>query len=155
MTIVTAFGNNQEIPELYTCRGRNISPPLLFKEIPEGTQSFVLVFEDMDADPAPWIHWLVFNIPVNTLRVSEGRIPAGGTEGLANNRTFGYEGPCSKYFKGTHRYELSLYALDMWLPLPAAVEKGDVITAMSDYILAHAALTGLCTAPDSPGGRSA
>lgn len=50
--------------------------------------------EDCDATPVPWVHWLVFNIPPDTTTVSAGSIPAGGTEGIANGGTHGYEGPC-------------------------------------------------------------
>src|SRR5699024_10888811 len=139
------FENNHEIPRTYTCLGENINPPFTFEAIPRQTESLVLLIEDTDATPKPWTHWLVFNISPNTKRIEEGQIPAGGTEGLANNHSFGYEGPCPKYFEGTHHYRFSLFALNRQLDVPAKSEKEDVKKAMREHIIAQAVLVGLCT----------
>ena len=54
MTITsTAFANNAPIPALYTCEGRDISPPLAWSGVPAGARSLVLIVDDPDApDPA-------------------------------------------------------------------------------------------------------
>ncbi len=145
MIVKSIFENNHEIPRLHTCLGANISPPFTFEDIPQGTESLVLIVEDTDATPTFWTHWLVFNIPPNTKSIEEDRIPAGGTEGLANNHSFGYEGPCPKYFEGTHHYRFSLFALDIQLDLPAESEKEDVKKAMQGHVIGETALIGLCT----------
>jgi len=144
MEIKTIFKHNQEIPTRYTCLGPNISLPLSFQDIPLGTESLALIFEDMDSAPT-WTHWIVFNIPADTQSMAEGEIPVGSREALANNHTFGYEGPCPKYFKGTHRYQLSVYALGIKLDLPDAPEREEVEKAMEGQILEQAFLIGLCT----------
>lgn len=149
MKIKSCFEHNTEMPKPYTCLGPNISPPLQFDEIPDGTKSLVLIFEDIDAVPKAWTHWMVFNIPVSTVIIEEGTIPKGGIEGLANNHSFGYEGPCPKYFKGTHHYWFRLYALNTLLELPKASERGDVEAKMQGHILAQAELEALCTAPET------
>ena len=92
---------------------------------------------------------MVFNIPPSTVNVPENTIPEGGLEGLANNHSFGYEGPCPKYFKGTHHYWLRLYPLDIMLDLPKASEREEVEEKMQGHILAQAELLGLCTAPET------
>jgi Raf kinase inhibitor-like YbhB/YbcL family protein len=120
-----------------------------FEDIPEGTKSMVLIFEDVDATPKPWTHWMVFNIPPTTLKVEEGTIPEGATEGLANNHSFGYEGPCPKYFKGIHHYWLRLYALDVVLDLPKESEREDVEEKMKSHVIAKFDLPGLCTSPEN------
>lgn len=85
MNIISpAFTGLSTIPEQYTGAGANISPPLAFSDIPAEAKSLVLVVEDADATPDPWVHWLVFNIPPQTREVAAGTIPAGGTEGHAN-----------------------------------------------------------------------
>ncbi len=142
MKITSIFKHKEEIPKPYTCLGANISPPLQFLNLPRGTESLVLIFEDTDATPKPWTHWMVFNIPAATLGAEEGTIPAGGIEGLANNHSFGYEGPCPKYFKGVHRYSFKLYALDKMLDLPAASEREAVEECMKGHVLATATLSG-------------
>jgi len=141
-----AFEHGQVIPQQYTCLGANINPPLHFVNVPPGTKSLVLIVEDTDATPRPWTHWMLFNIPALTTAIHENTIPAGATEGLANNHSFGYEGPCPKYFSGTHHYWFRAYALSEVLELPATAEREEVEKAMQPFIFDQAALMGLCTA---------
>ena len=69
MTLTSrAFKQDGQIPSKYTCEGDDISPPLAWNGVPEGTKSLVLIIDDPDApDPkAPklvWVHWVVYNIP--------------------------------------------------------------------------------------------
>ncbi|PWG80271.1 YbhB/YbcL family Raf kinase inhibitor-like protein [Pararcticibacter amylolyticus] len=148
MKLKTVFEHNQEIPRPYTCLGANISFPFEFESLPSGTESLVLIFEDVDATPKPWTHWMVFNIPPSSIKTEEGTIPSGATEGLANNHTFGYEGPCPRYFQGTHHYWIRLYALDIRLDLQPASEREEVEKAMNGHILDQTELSGLCTRPE-------
>jgi len=142
------FKHGEIIPEYYTCLGPNINPPLQIEDVPPNAKSLVLVFEDVDATPKPWTHWMLFNIPVVTGIIKEGSIPKGAVESLANNHSFGYEGPCPKYFTGTHHYWFRLYALDIQLDLPAAIEREEIEEKMKDHIIEKAELLGLCTAPE-------
>jgi Raf kinase inhibitor-like YbhB/YbcL family protein len=147
MKIISAFEHGQEIPRPYTCLGPNISPPFTFEDLPQGTESLVLIIEDVDATPKAWTHWMVFNIPAVSANTAEGSVPAGGVEGLCNNHTFGYEGPCPRYFQGTHHYWFRAFAIDTMLDLPAASEREDVEKAMEGHVLGQADLLGLCTRP--------
>lgn len=138
------FSNRTLVPTPHTCTGENISPPFEFGDLPARTKSLVLVVEDRDATPEPWIHWLVFNIPPTTTSVPAGHIPAGGTEGIANGGTHGYEGPCPKYFSGTHHYYFQLFALDTVLDLPASADKSQVAENMQAHVIDSTTLVGLC-----------
>jgi hypothetical protein len=58
------FKNFDVMPSKYTSEGENISPPLIWTDVPAGTKSLVLIVEDPDApDPkAPkmtWNHWIL------------------------------------------------------------------------------------------------
>lgn len=139
-----AFFDGASVPVLYTCASENVSPPFEFRDFPAETRSLVLVVEDRDATPQPWVHWLVFNIPPATTIVPARHIPRGGIEGIANGGTHGYEGPCPKYFSGTHHYHFQLHALDITLDLPASADKLQVTTAMQNHVIASAVLVGLC-----------
>jgi Raf kinase inhibitor-like YbhB/YbcL family protein len=139
-----AFPGDTHVPTAYTCNGENINPPLEFGDIPPQTKSLVLIVEDRDAAPDAWVHWLVFNIPTTTTSVPAGHIPEGGTEGIANGGTHGYEGPCSKYFSGTHHYFFQLLAIDTLLDLPATADKKQVVASMQGHIVGSATLLGLC-----------
>jgi Raf kinase inhibitor-like YbhB/YbcL family protein len=142
-----AFDENQEIPKRYTCEDLNISPPLTFEDIPEMTESMVLVVEDPDAPSKPWVHWLVFNIPTTTTSVDEGTIPEGGIEGTANGGTRGYEGPCPP--TGEHRYVFTLYAINTRLALDLLANKDEVMKAIEGFILDKAELVGFYRLMDS------
>ena len=81
-----AFKQNDHIPSKYTCEGEDVSPPLAWQGVPNGTKSFVLIIEDPDApDPkAPkmvWVHWVIYNIPPSAKslpeNVGKARLPQG------------------------------------------------------------------------------
>jgi len=144
-----AFSHNDPIPAIYTCDGRDISPPLSWSSLPAGTRSLALIVEDPDApDPkAPrmtWIHWVLYNIPAETAGLAENtatsNLPAGILEGLNNWGRTGYGGPCPPV--GRHRYFFKLYALDAELPDLSQPNKEKLLQAMQDHILDQAELVG-------------
>ncbi|MGC8774835.1 MAG: YbhB/YbcL family Raf kinase inhibitor-like protein [Chlorobaculum sp.] len=145
----SAFKNMGAIPALYTCEGKNISPPLTWKNIPKGTKSLVLIVDDPDApDPAApkftWVHWVLYNIPPGKTGFAEGAgnrpAEAGMLEGSSSWNRGGYGGPCPPI--GTHRYFFKLYALDTMLDDLLSPLKADVEAAMQGHILAEAVLIG-------------
>ncbi|TMH25403.1 MAG: YbhB/YbcL family Raf kinase inhibitor-like protein, partial [Betaproteobacteria bacterium] len=54
LTITSSvFAPNGSIPSLYTCEGKDLSPPLAFGGVPAATKSLALIVDDPDApDPA-------------------------------------------------------------------------------------------------------
>ena len=134
------------MPEKFTCLGQNVNPPLHIEQVPALAKSLVLIFEDTDATPKVWTHWMLFDIPPATREIEENSVPNGAVEGLANNHSFGYEGPCPRYFKGTHHYRFCLYALNKLLHLPPATEREEVEEKMKAHIIAEAQLSVLCSA---------
>ena len=90
MTLTSpAFKPNGQIPSKYTCEGDDISPPLAWNGVPEGTKSLVLIIDDPDApDPkAPqrvWVHWVVYNIPPDAKSLPENASKAGLAQGTAD-----------------------------------------------------------------------
>ena len=59
----SAFENNGMIPSRYTCDGEDISPPLAWTSLPDGTKSFAVICDGPDAPVGTWVHWVIFNIP--------------------------------------------------------------------------------------------
>jgi len=144
-----AFAEGGAIPKKYTCEGKDISPPLAWTGIPQGTKSLVLIADDPDApDPkAPkmtWVHWVLFNLPPDTAGLAEGiaadALPAGTMTGLNDWKRGGYGGPCPPI--GRHRYFFKLYALDSMLSGLKQPAKAAVEAAMRNHILAEAVLIG-------------
>lgn len=145
----TAFTHMGAIPARYTCEGRNISPPLAWKNLPKGTKSLVLIVDDPDApDPAApkftWVHWVLYNIPPETTELAEGAgnrpAEAGMLEGMSSWNRGGYGGPCPPI--GTHRYFHKLYTLDTVLPDLVSPLKADLEAAMQGHILGKTELIG-------------
>jgi Raf kinase inhibitor-like YbhB/YbcL family protein len=92
MTLISpAFEQGGQIPSKYTCEGDDISPPLAWEGVPQGTKSLVLIIDDPDApDPkAPqlvWVHWVVYNIPPATNSLPENASKAGLPQGAELGR---------------------------------------------------------------------
>jgi Raf kinase inhibitor-like YbhB/YbcL family protein len=145
-----AFGHDSDIPERYTCEGADISPPLAWSGAPQGTKSFALIVDDPDApDPrAPkmtWVHWVVVDIPGDTLQLVEdaaggGRLPRGAYQGLNDWKRAAYGGPCPP--TGRHRYFFKLYALGTLLPNLRKATATKVSTAMKGHVIGQAQLVG-------------
>jgi Raf kinase inhibitor-like YbhB/YbcL family protein len=144
-----AFAPGADVPVLFTCEGSDISPPLEWTGVPDGTKSLVLIVDDPDApDPrAPkmtWVHWVLYNLPASATGLPEGvgpkDLPPGTREGTNDWKRTGYGGPCPPI--GRHRYFHKLYALDVELPNLGTPAKAEVEAAMEGHVLAQAELMG-------------
>jgi len=143
----SAFQHQGTIPKLYTCEGKDISPPLTWIGIPAGAKSLVLIVDDPDApDPAApkmtWVHWVLYNLPVTSTGLNEAAqtLPAGTLEGVNNWLRTGYGGPCPPI--GRHRYFHKLYALDVMLPDLKMPTKQMLEQAMQGHIIEEVHLIG-------------
>ncbi|MFC1991128.1 YbhB/YbcL family Raf kinase inhibitor-like protein [Chloroflexota bacterium] len=141
-----AFRKGDKIPSKYTCEGEDVSPEFTWSEPPTGTNSFVLVVDDPDAPGGVFTHWILFNVPADSLLLPEA-VPAqdqlqnGSLQGKNDFGRIGYDGPCPPLGR-PHRYQFTLYALDRSLDLKSGVSKKQVLDAMCDHILAQGQVTG-------------
>jgi Raf kinase inhibitor-like YbhB/YbcL family protein len=143
-----AFAAGESIPRKYTCDGEDISPPLQWSDPPQGTRSFALIADDPDAPVGTWVHWVLYNLPVEARTLSEAvpsdaDLPDGSRNGQNGWRRLGYGGPCPP--SGTHRYFFKLYALDTVLDLAAGANDKHLLGAMEGHLLAQAELMGVYT----------
>ena len=141
-----AFTEGALIPNKHTCEGEDLSPPLRWSNPPPGTRSFVLIADDPDAPAGTWVHWVIFNIPIDVRGLAEGlpaqeALPNDAQQGLNDSREIGYGGPCPPPGK-PHRYYFKLYALDCELALKSRATKAQVVEAMRGHVLAEAQLMG-------------
>jgi len=141
-----AFEDGGVIPVRYTGLGENISPALSWDGVPEGTQGFALIMEDPDAPMGTWIHWVVYNIPIDARGIREGlpKIPIlsdGTREGKNSFRQIGYGGP-QPPSGPPHRYVFTLYALDSALGVAPGADKEAVMAGMKGHVRGKAQLTG-------------
>lgn len=134
-----AFAHHQSIPRKYTCEGEDVSPPLLFKDVPKGTKSLVLIVDDPDAPGKTFDHWLVWNLASDMHALAEkAQVSHQGKNHFGKVK---YGGPCPP--KGsTHRYFFKLYALDTLLELPDGSSKKQLEESIEGHILAKSELVG-------------
>lgn len=134
-----AFGSHQRIPKKYTGEGEDVSPPISLDDIPNGTQSLVIIMDDPDAPMGTFDHWIAWNIDPETKILDEGaEVPIQGKNHFKEQR---YRGPMPPPGP-VHRYFFKAYALDSNLELPKGSSKKDVEEAMEGHILGHAELIG-------------
>lgn len=142
-----AFANGTSIPSKHTCEGQDISPELHWSDVPEGTRSFALIVDDPDApDPRrpkrTWVHWVLYDLPADAMRLREGAepLPYGTRLGVNDWDRPSYGGPCPPI--GEHRYFFKLYALDVVLGDLDEPNKAQLEAAMTGHVLAQIDLMG-------------
>ncbi len=112
----TAFAHQATIPKDYTGDGKDISPPLRWSDVPEGTREFALICDDPDAPsprrpaPEPWVHWVIYGIPAEVRELPAGlppkeklQTPVAAVQGKNSWGTIGYRGPSPPPGSGRHR----------------------------------------------------
>ena len=141
-----AFSEGKPIPLKYTCDGPDISPPLSWKNLPEGTNSLALICDDPDAPGGTWVHWILYGMGENVKELPE-KVPTtpvlsnGARQGTNDFKRLGYGGPCPPR-GGAHRYYFKLYALDSELSLNPGATKKDLLNVMDGHILSEGQLMG-------------
>ncbi|MCX6997879.1 MAG: YbhB/YbcL family Raf kinase inhibitor-like protein [Kiritimatiellaeota bacterium] len=147
LTVLSAaFVMGAPIPPKYAGGGGNLSPPLAWSPAPAGTQSVAILCDDPDAPAGDWVHWVLFNLPPDTVQLDEGvpakpALPNGAVQGLNDYGRHGYAGPWPPPGK-PHRYFFKVYALNTKLNLAATARKSDLLKAMQGHILAQGSLHG-------------
>jgi Raf kinase inhibitor-like YbhB/YbcL family protein len=118
----SAFENGKVIPSKYATTvvtgGKNISVPLSWENQPPATKSFAVSIIDLHPVANNWVHWFIINLPINITSLEEGisnttKLPEGAKE---LNNTFGglgYGGPQPPKGSGPHKYEITLFALNV------------------------------------------
>jgi Raf kinase inhibitor-like YbhB/YbcL family protein len=147
-----AFKDKGPIPAKYTGDGEDVSPPLAWDKLPNGTRELALVCDDPDAPTAqPWVHWVIYKLPPDTKTLDEGvaadpRLakPAGALQGRnswSDGRTIGYRGPAPPP-GAVHHYRFHLYALDAPVNLEPGLDKHALERAIQGHVLGEGLLMG-------------
>lgn len=141
-----AFAEGTQIPEEYTCDGRDISPLLNWSEPPAGTRSLALIMDDPDAPGGVFTHWVIFNLPAGSTQLpaavpTDPELPSGALQGSNDFGRIGYSGPCPPS-GSPHRYRFTLYAVDEVLELSPGAAQSQVRQALEGHVLAQDQLTG-------------
>ncbi len=144
-----SFLYNAMIPMRHTCDGLDISPPLFWAGVPTGAKSLALIVDDPDAPDslAPrvrWVHWLLYNLPADSVGLPEGanskNLPPRTLQGRNDWKRTGYSGPCPPV--GVDRYFHRLLALDAVLPDLRFPSRAVLEKAMQGHVIEVAELVG-------------
>ena len=141
--------SQSEIANIFGCNGGNQAPRLQWSGAPDGTKSFVVTMFDPDAPTGSgfW-HWLTWDIPSKAKSLDATALPAGAVAGTNDAGLTGYLGPCPPPGDRVHRYQLTVYALDIAsLGLPFSVRAAVVAFSMRLHILAFARMIGTFSQP--------
>jgi hypothetical protein len=137
--------SGETMPRDYTPDGRNLSPPLTWRSLPEGTREIAVVCADFGAgNPPPWVHWIIYSIPATAGGLPEGlpilaetpmpAVVAGAIQGLNGWGRPYYRGPAPP--GGTpHLYHFTVYALDQSLGLKTGLTRRALLRAMEGHII--------------------
>jgi len=147
------------IPVKYTQAGEQASPQLAWANAPMGTQSYVLHMHDMEGarnkTTDDQLHWLVWNIPVETRALPEG-VPMGdlkdGSHQTSATGNGVYRGPGAPANGPYHHYVFELFALDTKIDVPANPAdpfdtRTKVLAAMQGHVLGKAVYLGFFRRP--------
>jgi Raf kinase inhibitor-like YbhB/YbcL family protein len=136
-----AFHPGEAIPERHSCEGDDLSPPLSWSDLPDGTRSLALICDDPDAPIAgAFVHWLAWGIDPAATGLAEGEAaPVEGENGFA---TSGYRGPCPPPGHGPHRYFFRLHALDAEPGVAPGASREELEAALEGHVLDTGELMG-------------
>ena len=127
--------------------GDELSPPLAWSGLPEGTVELALVVQDPDVPfPRAIVHCLAYGIAPGIDSLAEGalkpgRTPPGMQLGRGSFGAIGYQGARPILGHGAHRYIFQLFALGG----PIGIEKPNLaalLAAMEGRVLATGHLVG-------------
>ena len=166
----TQFNETRRIPRKYSCTNENVSVPISWGDVPEGTVSLALLVESNQAPGSLWVHWLLWGIPPD-LRALPEAVPNGADapdvgpnagQGTNTDNLLGWMGPCrpavvvdaavhkgrSAYLPSAvhdhsvSQYYFRLYALDIDPQLDSSATKETFLKAIDGHVLAGGELVG-------------
>jgi Raf kinase inhibitor-like YbhB/YbcL family protein len=182
------FNRIRRIPKTYVCKGgapkpgqsfeqnaatkyanrQNISPPLEWTGIPDGTQSIAMLMDSDQISHAEdpdvrFIHWLIWNLPPDTTGLPErvatttelANFSPDTRQGTNDDKVIGYSGPCPLPVTIRHQgqsggptqklvleYLFHVYALDTLLVIPGGATRDEFLQAIDGHILSGGVIRG-------------
>lgn len=134
------IAHNDFFPVRYTCDGEDMSPPLAWSDVPEGTAEMIVLFEDLDGPGGPQVYWAVYGLDPALGGIEEGKVPAGAVGGKNDYGRTDWGAPCPPFGRA-HRYAFTLLALSEPSGLAeGASPRNDLPHALAGKVLAQAQL---------------
>jgi Raf kinase inhibitor-like YbhB/YbcL family protein len=140
----SAFADNGLLPAAHAglgeCGGKNVSPPVEWKHLPQGTRSVVITMKDPDgAKGGGVVHWVAYNIAATVSSLAAG---AGNettrevTVGKNISGATAYRGACPPVGDSPHHYIITVTATDIEPgQLPAGLDADGLSAALAGHTI--------------------
>ena len=149
----TAFAHGEAIPAKYTGEGIDVSPPISWSGLPEGTQELRPHLRRPRRPHRRAVGPLGHvQDPRHAGRAAGGNREEATAEGTLRSATrretpgpaqnIGYRGPMPPPGHGTHRYFFKLYALEAKLVISPGVDKNLLLDEIKGHVLDEGVLVG-------------
>ena len=137
-----ACSDKQRTPN---CVGENVSPPLAWSNVPDGTKSFaLLLFDPEGRAPAGVSHMVVYGIPAAVTGFAEGELSQPSDKFVGGKSTMGravYFGPGTPPNTDWHHYTWTLVATDLDpKSLQPGLTREELATALQNHVKGSAGL---------------
>jgi Raf kinase inhibitor-like YbhB/YbcL family protein len=153
-----AFVFNARLPIRFTADGDGISPPLEWRNVPDGTDSLALIVEDADSPtPHPLVHAIVVRLAGADGSLGEGALtpPNPAAAGLEmGQKSFFRQSwlpPDPPPGHGEHRYVFQLFALQAGPPFLESPGRREFIEAVLSRATAVGCVIGTYDRADRVG----
>jgi Raf kinase inhibitor-like YbhB/YbcL family protein len=114
LAVKNACADKQRSPN---CVGENLSPPLTWENVPDGTKSFALVLVDPEGRvPVGVTHMVIYGIPADIKGFAEGELSQPSDKYVGGKNTMEkatYWGPGTPPNTDWHHYTFVLIATDL------------------------------------------
>src|SRR5499427_3756607 len=144
LAIKNACSDKQRSPN---CVGENVSPPLAWSGVPEGTKSFaLLLFDPEGRAPAGVSHMVVYGIPADVKGFAEGELSQPSDKFVGGKNLMGvglYFGPGTPPNTDWHHYTWTLVATDLDPKAPElkpGMTREELAAALKDHVKGSAGL---------------
>jgi len=144
LAVKNACADKQRSPN---CVGENISPPLAWSGVPEGTKSFaLLLFDPEGRAPAGVSHMVVYGIPATLKGFAEGELSKESDKFVGGKSTMEkatYWGPGTPPNTDWHHYTWTLVATDLDPKAPElkpGMTREELAVALKDHVKGSAGL---------------
>jgi Raf kinase inhibitor-like YbhB/YbcL family protein len=119
-------------PVSANCVGENVSPELHWSNVPDGTNSLVLLMFDPEGRPPGGVsHWVAYGISPTLTGFAEGATSKDSSQYVGGKSLMGvghYSGPCTPPNQTPHHYTFVLIATDFApTDLPPGLTRDELI----------------------------
>lgn len=137
-----AFKDGAAIPERYSCKGQNQSPPLQWNGVPAGTRSVAVVVTDPAGPNGIFVHWIVTGLPASqTTTLNAGGLPPGAKVEPNSAGQAGYTGMCPPAGE-RHSYAFEVLAISRPVAFAPDASPVDKVKALRGAAAKTGRMTG-------------